>query len=192
VIDREMFKQQMALLADRLGRKLAGPTQVEYYRQLNAELTGEQFLGAMALMLRTWPGEFRTWPSPQQIVEVIRPVAAPNLSAFEAFERVLGVMADPRLPIAERRATVQAMGAATMRAFLAAGGNRAFVDVLEVDVVWLRKAFVAMYEESCAHADAEQQAFVALGEADTRLQLMARSIAEQKAMSSGPAKQLGN
>lgn len=190
MIDREMFKQQFALLADRIGRELAGPTQVEYYRQLSTELTTEQFLGAMTLMLRTWTGEYRVWPSPQQIIEKIRPVAAPTLSALEVFEKVLSAMTNTRLPVNERRHNVQALGASAMRAFLAAGGNRDFVDVLEKDVPWLRKRFVEAYEESCQHADAEQAAYVALGDADQRLQLMARSIADQKTMPAAPAKRI--
>lgn len=190
MIDKEIFLQQMALLADRIGRELSGPTQVEYHRQLSAALTNEQFVAAMTLAFRQWSGDYRTWPSPQQIVELIRPVAAPTLSAHEAFEQVLDVMNKPQLPINERRAAVQAMGASPLRAFIAAGGNREFIDVLEVDVPWLRKRFVEAYEHACANAEAEHEAMLAIGEADTRVQAMVSSIAAAKALPTKPQRRI--
>ena len=182
MIDAEIFKQQLALLADRIGRPLAGPTQVEYYRQLSPRLTTQQFLAASTLVFNTWRAEYRNWPSPQQFVELIAPVARPTLSAVEAFERVLDATNDPRLTVAEQRVRVQELGAVTVRAFHAAGGMREFRNVLETEIAWLRKRFVGAYEMVCESADAEQAAAVALGDADARVAAITSSLATKMAM----------
>lgn len=181
MIEKEVFAQQFALLADRIGRPLAGPTQAAYYRQLSAELTTEQFVAAMTLAFRKWNGEYRNWPCVDQILELITPVEAPTLSASEAFEAVLAVTNDPRLAQAERRAKVQEMGAATMRAFLAAGGMRDFTDVLEADVTWLRKRFVEHYVDVCEHATASRQSELAIAEAEERVHTLIANVAKARA-----------
>jgi hypothetical protein len=182
MIDREMFKQHMALIADRIGRPLAGPTQVEYYRQLSPQLTTQQFVAAATLVFNTWSAEYRVWPSPQQIVELITPVAKPALTAAEAFERVLAATNDPRYPINEQRIKVQELGATAVRAFHAAGGMRDFRNVLESDVPWLRKRFVEAYELACENADAERTAALALNDAESRVAALVSSVASAKAM----------
>lgn len=187
-LDQELFKQQMNLLADRIGRELAGPTQVEYWRQLERELTNEQFLAAMMLLIRTWKGEYRTWPSPQQIVEMIRPVAAPTLSAAEAFELVLDLTNKPDVPLNERRTNVQLLGAAPFRAFRAAGGLRDFANILEADIQWVRKRFIQAYQDACEHAESEQQMALALNDAEVRVQQLVSGLANS--MQIGNAKPL--
>lgn len=183
-IEQEIFKQQMALLADRVGRVLAGPTQVEYYRQLSAELTTEQFVAATTLAFRTWTAEFRNWPSPQQLIALIAPVSRATLSALEAFERVLSVTNNSaKYPdMAARREGVQALGQAVYRAFLAAGGLREFTGVLETDVPWLRKRFVEAYEAAAENVEAEQQAQLALGDADLRVAALIADVAKVRQM----------
>lgn len=184
MIDREIFLHQIALLADRIGRELSGPTQVEYHRQLSQVLTTEQFVAATALAFNTWPADYKTWPSPRQIIELIAPVAEPSLSANEAFERVLAITNQyaPTSSRAAQLAEVQALGANTIRAFRAVGGFRDFVNVLEADVVWLRRRFVEVYAHVCETADAEQQATLALGDAESRVQQLVSGIAKARAI----------
>lgn len=182
MIDKEIFAQQMALLADRIGRPLAGPTQREYFRLLSGALTTEQFVAATTLAFAKWSGEYRTWPSPQELIELIAPVASPALTAAEAFEQVLAATNDPRIPIDEQRSKVQQLGAAAMRGFLAAGGMRDFRNVLESEVPWLRKRFVEAYELACQNADAEREATLAIGDADARVAALIAKTAEQRAL----------
>lgn len=189
MIDPEIFKQQLALIADRIGRPLAGPTQVEYYRQLSAQLSTQQFVAAATLVFNTWSADYRNWPSPAQFVELITPVAKPALSAAEMFEQVLEATNDPRISVPESRIKVQSLGAAAVRAFNAAGGMRDFRDALEVDVPWLRKRFVEAYELACENADAERNATLALNDADQRVAAIIGSLAKDKAMPA-PAKRI--
>jgi hypothetical protein len=189
MIDPEIFKQQMALIADRIGRPLAGPTQVEYHRQLSAQLSTQQFVAAATLVFNTWSADFRNWPSPAQIVELITPTAKPALSAAEMFEKVLSATNDGVSKPNEQRIKVQMLGAAAVRAFHAAGGMRDFRDVLEVNVPWLRKRFVEAYELACENADAERAATLALNDADTRVAQLIGSIAQAKTMPA-PAKRI--
>jgi hypothetical protein len=188
MIDREIFKQQMALLADRIGRTLAGPTQLEYYRHLSASLTTDQFVAAMSLAFRTVSGEFRNWPSPAELVELITPVERPSLSAAEAFERVLAVTNDPRVSIGEQLAAIQKLGASSVRAFRAVGGRREFSGVLEADVKWLRKSFVEAFTASCEGAEAERAATLALASASDQVNALVGATAN--ALSTAPAKRL--
>ena len=182
MIDQEIFLQQMALLADRIGKPLAGPTQREYHRQLSVELTTQQFLAATTLAFNTWSAEYRVWPSPRQLIEFVIPVPKPALSGAEMFERVLSATNDPRVTPNEARLAVQSLGAAVMRGFVAAGGMRDFRNVLEVDIPWLRKRFVEAYELACQNADAEQQAVLALGDADARVAALTSGVAQIRAM----------
>jgi hypothetical protein len=178
-IDKEIFAQYMALLTERIGRTLSPPVYAEYYRALDAELTTEQFMGAATLAFRTWPAEYRNWPSPQQLVELIRPVAAPALSAADAFEQVLEI-ANRHLfheRFATRRADIQAIGVAALRAFNAAGGFRDLQNAPIDQVPWLRKRFVDAYTAACEHADAERDATLALEVADERMRQLVASTA---------------
>lgn len=180
MIDQEIFLQQMALLADRIGRPLAGPTQREYHRQLSEALTTQQFLAATTLAFNTWSGEFRLWPSPAQLIELVTPVAKPALSAVEAFELVLAATNDPRISIADARTRVQQLGAAAVRAFHAAGAMRDFRNVLESDVPWVRRRFVEAYEAAAENADAERAAMLALQDADARVEALIGTLAAAK------------
>lgn len=189
MIDKEVFLQQMALLADRIGRTLAGPTQREYLRVLSSALSTEQFLAATTLAFSKWSGEFRAWPSPQQLIELVAPVAQPALTASEAFEVVLDVTNKPQLSHEERRRLVQELGASALRAFRAAGGLRDFDGVLESDIPWLRRRFVEAYENACEHADAERAATLAIGDADRRVAALVGGIAAAKALP--PARKIG-
>lgn len=189
MIDPEVFKQQMALIADRIGRPLAGPTQVEYYRQLSPMLSTPQFVAAATLVFNTWSADYRNWPAPAQIVELIAPTPKPALSAAEMFEKVLAATNDGVSKPNELRIKVQMLGAAAVRAFNAAGGMRDFHNVLEVDVPWLRKRFVEAFELACENADAEHAATLALSDADHRVAALIGSIAKEKTMPA-PAKRI--
>ncbi len=193
MIDREVFKQEIALLADRIGRTLAGPTQVEYYRILSAELSTEQFVAAMTLAFRNVTGEFRNWPSPAELVALITPVAASILTAAEAFERVLEIAADPRLDRPSKSARIQALGASAVRAFRAAGGFRELENVLEAEVRWVRRNFVEAYASSCENAEAERAATLALASTEDRIRQLVTATAEklsEKLSTPAPKKQL--
>lgn len=167
----------MALLAGRIGRDLEGPVYAEYYRILNGALTTEQFFAATQLAFATWDGAFRNWPSPQQLIEMITPVAAPGLSAAEAFEKVLGITNDPRIAVDKRKEMIQALGASVVRAYHASGGRREFENALESNVTWLRKTFVAEYERCCENAEAERAATLALSDADLTVQQLVAKTA---------------
>lgn len=182
MIDKEIFLQRMALLAGRIGRELEPPVQAEYFRQLNAELTTEQFYAATALAFKTWDAAYRNWPSPAQLVELIAPVPNPTLDAAEAFERVLAIWNDPRISPDDRREKTLALGASTTRAFHAAGGRRELENILEVDVKWARQRFVEAYTASCLHAEEERQTSLALERADATVKALIEKTAEQRAM----------
>jgi hypothetical protein len=177
MINKEVFAQRMGLLAGRIGRELEGAVQAEYYRHLAAMLTTEQFVAATAIAFATWDSAYRNWPSPKQLVEMVTPIATPALSAAEAFERVLAITNDPRIPIGERMPKIQAMGATTVRAFRAAGGRRDFENVLEDQVVWVRKRFVDAYADACDNADAERAANLALASASEQVAALVNATA---------------
>lgn len=184
MIEKEIFAQFMGLIAGRIGRELDGPVFAEYYRHLSSELTTEQFIGAATLVFRSWSAEYRNWPSPEQFIALIRPAASPTLSAGEAFERVLEIAnRHPQLPgFAMRQGDMQALGAATLRGFLAAGGFRELTNAPLDQVPWLRKRFVDAYADACLHADAERDAAVALESADMRFQQLVSATAAQLTM----------
>jgi len=179
-IDKDMFSQYMGLLAERIGRALSPPVYAEYFRALESELTTKQFIGAATLAFRTWPAEYRNWPSPQQLVEMVRPVAAPSLSGPEAFEKVLAIAnRHPQMPeYATRRTDIQVLGAATLRAFVAVGGFRELTNVALDQVPWIRKRFVDAYDAACENAEAEKAADLALASADERMRQLVASTAD--------------
>lgn len=183
MINQELFLQHMALIADRVGRQLAGPTQREYHRQLSAALTTEQFIAAASIAFNTWNAEFRNWPSPAQLIALVIPPTKPALSALEAFELVLSSMTnDPRVTLPEQRQRVEKIGDVAYRAFHAAGGIREFSGILEADVPWLRKRFVECYDAALLNADDTHRATLALADADSFVAGLISNIADQKAM----------
>lgn len=182
MIDRFIFAHQMGILADRIGRDLKAPTLRAYYQALSDALTTEQFVAATTLAFRTISGDFRVWPAPAQLVEFIVPVTTPTLSAAEAFERVLAITNDPRIPVGERIPMIMELGAATVRAFRAAGGRREFENVDESQVKWLRRAFVEAYTAASESADAERTAAIALASASAQVQALVETTAEKLAM----------
>lgn len=179
MIDTEAFAQYMGLLSGRIGRELEAPVFAEYYRCLSEQLSTEQFIGAVTLAFRTWPAEYRNWPSPQQLVEMIRPVAAPAISAHEAFERVLEIANRHEFHerFGHRREDISALGAAALRAFVAAGGFRDLQNAPIDQVPWLRKRFVDAYTAACENAEAEQAAQLALTAGDERFRQLVASTA---------------
>lgn len=181
-IDKEIFAQQMSLLAGRIGRTLEPPVFASYYAGLSAELSTERFVAAMAIAFRSWSGEYRTWPSTKQIVELIAPVPKPSLGGLEAFEKVLALTNDPRIERPAQLEAIQNLGALTMRAFRAAGGFRDFQNVLEADVPWVRKRFVEAYQAAAESAIAESQATLALEEADEKTRGLIAQLARAKQM----------
>lgn len=182
MIDKTIFANQMGLLGDRIGRQLHDATIGEYYRHLSAALTTTQFVAATTLVFHAKSAEYRNWPSPAEIIELVTPIAKPTLSALEAFERVLEAMNDPRITPIAARERVQLLGSSAIRAFHAAGGRRDFWNILEDDVPWLRKRFVQAYEEASEHADAERAATLALSAADDRVQALTAAVANARSM----------
>jgi hypothetical protein len=182
VIDKDIFAHQMGVLADRIGRPLKAPTLRMYFQSLSAELTTEQFVAATTLAFNLHDGKYRDWPSPMQLVELIRPLPGPTLDAFEAFERVLALTNDPRTSLPRRIEAIQAIGATAVRAFRAAGGMRDFVNVLETDVVWLRRRFVEAYTAATETAIAERDASLALAKADDQVVALVQSVAAARAI----------
>jgi hypothetical protein len=179
MIDQQVFLEKMAILADRIGRELAGPTQVEYWRLLSERLTTEEFVAAMSLAFRSISGEYRVWPTVDQLVELIAPVARPTLTAAEAFETVLGVWTNGIGSPAARLEQTMLLGAATVRAFRAAGGRRVFENILDDEVKWAKRAFVECYTAAIENADAERESRLALATADEELRRIVNATAAQ-------------
>lgn len=190
MIEPQIFANQMGLLGDRIGRPLHAATLREYYRHLNASLTTQQFVAATTLLFHRKSAEFRNWPSPAEIIELIAPVATPALCAAEMFERVFAITNDPRVVPSEKRRRVQQLGPTAVRAFVAAGELREFANVLEADVTWLRRRFVEAYEYACAHADAEREATLALNDADARVQQLVAQVSDARARPDAPKRAL--
>lgn len=182
MIDRQIFAHQMGILADRIGRDLKAPTLRAYYQALKQSLTTEQFVAATTLAFRTITGDYRVWPSPAQLIELVTPVADPTLSGADAFERVLAITNDPRIPIGERVPMIQELGAATVRAFRAAGGRREFENVPEDQVKWLRRSFLEAYTAACENADAERVASLALASASAQVRALVNATADKLSM----------
>ncbi len=185
MIDHKIFLEQIALLADRIGRPLAAPTQRAYYDALSDSLTTEQFVAATTLAFRTWSAEFRNWPSPKQIIELIAPVENPALSALDAFESVCAIVS-PKVEKAEQLVRIQALGAAAVRAFRAAGGFRDFTGMLDDELPWVRKRFVDAYEAACEGATAERDAQLALNASNDRFAALVANVANQRSMPEEP------
>lgn len=182
MIDPQVYANQMGLVGDRIGRQLHEATLREYYRHLSAALTTEQFVAATTLVFHAKSAEYRNWPSPRELIELVTPTENPALAGAEAFERVLGITNDPRIPPHEQRQEIQRLGAAAVRAFHAAGGMRDFRNVLETDVPWLRRRFLEAYALACEHAESERAATLALNDAETRVAALVSSVASTKAM----------
>lgn len=190
MIDRMIFAHQMGILADRIGRDLKAPTLRAYYQALSQSLTTEQFVAATTLAFRSVSGEFRTWPSPAQLIELITPVSDPRLSGPDAFERVLAITNDPRIPVDDRLNQIRELGAAAVRAFRAAGGRREFEGVLEDDVKWLRRHFLEAYSAACDGAEAERSAQLALESASVQVQQLVAATAAKLPAMPEPAKRI--
>lgn len=150
MIDRDEFSTWMGVLADRFGRALKPPTIRAYYAVLSAELTTEQFVAAAAITLR----DATFWPSPKEIVERAKPVAAPALTAAEAWVKVHDIAAGISKfgrSSSEKAQLIAELGPAALRAFHAVGGQRAWTDLLEADVKWLKKEFCDRYADADSH-----------------------------------------
>lgn len=182
MIDKEVFAQRMALLAGRIGRELEPPVLREYYLDLSARLTTEQFFAASALAFKQWDGAFRVWPSPDQLVELIIPVTSPSLSALEAFEECVRAhrwpVWTPRPTPDTAREKIMLMGAAVFRAYKAAGGWREFAEPIERDLPFLRKRFVEAYEDATTNAEASQAAALALAAANEQVSALVSGVAQ--------------
>lgn len=182
MISKHIFAHQMGILADRIGRDLKAPTLRAYYQALSQSLTTQQFVAATTLAFRKLSGEYRTWPSPAELIELIVPVDSPRLSGADAFEQVLAITNDPRISVDDRLNRIRELGAATVRAFRAAGGRREFEGILEADVKWLRRHFLEAYEAACEGGEAERSAALALESASQQVQALVASTAEKLAM----------
>lgn len=158
MIDKHEFATAMGMLADRFGRRFEAPTSRAYFAILAAELTTEEFRAGVAGCLR----DCAFWPSPKEIIERARPSAPPGLSAAEAWERVhriaAGTPGGTRRSWAEKLDAIADLGAAAVRAFNAVGGRARWTDLVDDDVKWLRKEFVALYPEAESHASREADA----------------------------------
>lgn len=181
-IDKRIFANQMALVGDRIGRQLHAATLGEYYRHLTAALTTEQFVAATTIVFHAKSADYRNWPSPAEIIELVAPVAKPSLSALEAFERVLTLTSNQYGDRHQQLADVQAIGAAAIRAFRAAGGFRDFSSVLTSELPFLRNRFVEAYENACLYANAEQVATLALNDAGSRIAALVDGVARARSL----------
>jgi len=99
---------------------------------------------------------------------------------------VLDLTNDPQATMGETLPKVQAMGAATVRAYRAAGGWRDFRNVLEVDVTWVRRRFVEAYEAATENANAERASTLALAAAEDTVQSLVASTAAKLAADKRP------
>lgn len=151
-IDHGVFLHWIAVIADRIGRPLAGPTQRAYHDYLSARLTTQEFAAAAERLFAEHA--FNTWPGPGEFVRLARPEPPHALAAGDAFRRILTECGErqPGRPSTYAAAVVEErLGQAARIAFLAVGGSARFARCTDDEEPWLRKEFVQQYAGAAGH-----------------------------------------
>jgi hypothetical protein len=164
MIDTQAFKLWLGILGDRFGRELRAPTIRAYYEILNAELSTEEFqLGCMGCLKRE-----AFFPSPQQIIDAALPLAAPELVAADAFDRIRAgwhYYDDPRAKEAVR---------------LAGGQDVVFTNVAR-EAMHARREFITVYTALMRHGENGRDAELLAGAAERfQTALLARASTEDR------------
>ncbi len=155
MIDRKIFAVGMGVLAERFRTEIAGPAQKGYHTILSEELNDEEFQIAVKLAFR----HSQFWPSPQQLIDFVRPPANHAVNAGIAFERLLdaGEILVQGRPKCWRREVVHRMGKAVLVGFDAIGGNDRLREYEARELPFIRRDFVEAYKATFAESEAELQ-----------------------------------
>ena len=144
MIDRKSFSIGMGVLAERCGRNLPAPVQSGYYRILSSELTTEEYQIAIQLAFR----HARFWPSPQELIDYVRPPNDMALEAAKMFDHVQGmgwggVFALHSPPV--------------LAAYTAIGGPDALQNATTQWLPQIRREFVAAYKAKATETKAQRE-----------------------------------
>lgn len=169
----------MAVLGDRFGRRLAPPTVARYYEALSATLTTEEFVAAAQVAFK----RDKFWPSPDALIQYVKPVVGSEVEAMEQFEKVLVATDNIYTSRRVRMDTVLALGAITERTFRAVGAFNVFEGLTIAERPFLARRFVEAYQHIADHEKAQEVATAALANADARVKALA-PVASARALPS--------
>ena len=156
MLDKRIFAEHMAVLAERFDRKLSQPLTNSYYTALSNTLTTEQFIQAARLVL--YEGNF--WPSPAEFVDKVK--GRIDEAAQLEWSEVMSAVTENR----PRRLTESGKAALS-----AVGG--AFMVQNSTNPSGLRRDFIAAYV-AAERRDRIEQATTALP--DHRVKELAENI----------------
>lgn len=178
MIDKDAFAHQMGILGDRFGRPLAPPTLRQYFTDLSGVLSTEEFVAATSIAFR----RSRFWPSPLELIELVRPDKPVRLAAGEAFNAVVRAVGNYYEPRVDRLGKVEALGAGAVAGFRACGGFDCF-DHLELkDEPFARNRFIEAYEYATAFARSNDESSQALAAAPDQVRALVREVAQARSL----------
>lgn len=175
MIDKEQFAIAMGMLTDRFNRPLHPSMNRFYYETLSAELTTEEFLIAARLAMR----QSQFWPSPQQLIEFVKPEKNIELEAAAMFDKVRALGFSHPAGLCWRREEVAELGESALAGFSAIGAQERLRNLSADDLPWARREFVAAYKAKAADTKVERQ----IEAARASLRLPSRS---SRALKPGP------
>jgi len=172
MIDRATFHEWMSVLADRIGRPLHEATQLAYHATLSRDLTTAEFVAAAEIAFRT----STFWPTPEQLVEFVKPRPDIGLQATQAFQRLLklGEQASGHGTIWRRDTIGNELGLLGLVGFDAIGGNDRLRSIRSEDVTHARREFIVAYRAAALEAEKRDRAETALVAANTRVPALPR------------------
>lgn len=128
MLDKRIFVEQMATLADRFGRTVSAPVVNSYFEALSNSLTDEEFLSAAKRIFN----ESTYWPSPAEFVDKAKG-RVEDAAQLEWMELMSAVANDRKQQLSES-------GKAALEAV---GGRYAVRSSL--DISFIRRDFIAAY-----------------------------------------------
>lgn len=153
MIDKNTFAEAMSVLADRFNRPLHSATQRRYFEILSEDLTTEEFSTACELAFRS----VRFWPSPQELLELVKPEKNLDLEAAGMFEAVRDLGFPHQAGMCWHREEVAALGAPALAGFVAIGAQERLRHLSADDLSWARREFVAAYKAKATETKADKQ-----------------------------------
>lgn len=153
IINKEIFAEAMSVLADRFNRPLHPATQRKYFEILSLELTTEEFSTACELAFRS----VRFWPSPQELIELVKPEKNLDIEAAGMFEDVRDLGFPHTAGMCWHREEVAALGAPALAGFVAIGAQDRLRHLSADDLSWARREFVAAYKAKATETKADKQ-----------------------------------
>lgn len=142
MIDKEQFAIAMGLLSDRFNRSLHPGMAAFYHETLSAELTTEDFLIASRLAMRQ--SEF--WPSPQRLIDYVKPPRDLTLEGAQMFEAVRKLSEyAPQGGTFWRREKVADLGGPALAGFDAIGANEGLKTLEPRYLSVMRKDFIEAF-----------------------------------------------